>query len=223
MARKGMSLGQTKALDRYLSPIDVWAMAFGCMVGWGVFAMPGTTFLPVAGPAGTVIAMLAGMLIMLIIGNNFSFLMSRSSMTGGVYSYTKEAFGRDHAFLSCWFLCLSYLTIVFLNGTALFFIVRILFSDTVQTGFSYTVAGNTIYLGETVISALALAGFFLMSLVMRHWVTNSALMKMLFHYPVWMMLLLFVLLLLLSTFCGVLPVLLLLRKTPSEILAKYDI
>ena len=151
-------LNQSRALDRYLSPLDVWAMAFGCMVGWGVFAMPGTTFLPVAGPAGTVIAMLAGMIIMLIIGSNFSFLMARSSMTGGVYTYTKEAFGRDHAFLSCWFLCLSYLTIVFLNGTALFFIVRILFSDTVQTGFSYTIAGNTIYLGETVISALALTG-----------------------------------------------------------------
>ena len=43
-----------KPLDRYLSPLDVWGMAFGCMVGWGVFAMPGTTFLPVAGPAGTV-------------------------------------------------------------------------------------------------------------------------------------------------------------------------
>jgi hypothetical protein len=23
-----------KPLDRYLSVIDVWAMAFGCMVGW---------------------------------------------------------------------------------------------------------------------------------------------------------------------------------------------
>ena len=106
MSKKETPLGQFKALDRYLSPLDVWAMAFGCMVGWGVFVMPGTTFLPVAGPAGTMIAMLIGMLIMLIIGNNFSFLMSRSSMTGGVYSYTKEAFGRDHAFLSCWFLCL---------------------------------------------------------------------------------------------------------------------
>ena len=151
-------LKPSRALDRYLSLLDVWAMAFGCMVGWGVFAMPGTTFLPVAGPAGTVIAMLAGMVIMLIIGFNFSFLMSRSSVTGGVYTYTKEAFGRDHAFLSCWFLCLSYLTIVFLNGTALFFIVRILFSDAAHTGFSYTIAGNTIYLGETVVSALALAG-----------------------------------------------------------------
>ena len=33
----------SKPLDHYLSVIDVWAMAFGCMVGWGVFAMPGTT------------------------------------------------------------------------------------------------------------------------------------------------------------------------------------
>ena len=149
---------ESRALDRYLSPIDVWAMAFGCMVGWGVFAMPGTTFLPVAGPAGTVISILAGMLIMLVIGANFSYMMGRNSMTGGVYTYTKEAFGRDHAFISCWFLCLSYLTIVFLNATALFFIVRTLFSDAAQTGFHYTVAGNTIYLGETLVSVLVLAG-----------------------------------------------------------------
>ncbi len=133
-------------------------MAFGCMVGWGVFAMPGNTFLPVAGPFGTTIAMLIGMVIMLVIGNNFSYLMSRIPITGGVYSYAKQAFGRDHAFLSSWFLCLSYLTIVFLNGTALFFIIRTLFSDVVQNGFHYTIAGNEIYLGETVVSVLVLAG-----------------------------------------------------------------
>ena len=141
-----------------MSVIDVWAMAFGCMVGWGVFAMPGTTFLPVAGPLGTVISMLIGMVIMLIIADNLSYMMGRSPLTGGIYTYTKEAFGRDHAFLSSWFLCLSYLTIVFLNGTALFFIVRTLFSDAAQSGIHYTVSGHTIYLGETLVSVLVLAG-----------------------------------------------------------------
>ena len=68
-----------------------------------------------------------------------------------------------------------------------------------------------------------LIGFLLSSFVMRLWVTNSALMKMLFYYPLWMMLVLLVLLLSLCAFCGVLPVLLLLRKKPSAILAKYDI
>lgn len=148
----------SKPLDRYLSVIDVWAMAFGCMVGWGVFAMPGTTFLPVAGPLGTMLSMLIGMIIMLIIASNLTYMMGRSSVTGGIYAYTKEAFGRDHAFLSSWFLCLSYLTIVFLNGTALFFIVRTLFSGAAQSGIHYTVSGHTIYLGETLVSVLVLAG-----------------------------------------------------------------
>jgi hypothetical protein len=31
MSKNETPLGQVKALDRYLSPIDVWAIAFGCM------------------------------------------------------------------------------------------------------------------------------------------------------------------------------------------------
>lgn len=73
-----------------------------------------------------------------------------------MYSYTKEAFGRDHAFLCSWFLCLSYLTIVFLNASALFIVVRTVFGNSLQTGVSYLVAGDPIYLGEVVVTILAL-------------------------------------------------------------------
>ena len=151
----------------YLSEITVWAIAFGCMVGWGVFAMPGTTFLPAAGPAGTVIAMIAGTAIMLVVGRNLSFLMARSPMTGGIYAYTKETFGRDHAFLSAWFLCLSYLTIVFLNGTAFFIVIRTLLADSLRGQPHYNVAGNEIYVGETVVSILALAGIGILFVVAK--------------------------------------------------------
>ena len=147
-----------RALDRYLSRVDVWAIAFGCMVGWGAFVMPGTTFLPVAGPAGTLIAMAVGTAIMLIVGSCFSFLMAHSPGTGGVYSYAKNAFGRDHAFLASWFLCLSYLTIVFLNATALFIVIRTVFGSRLQIGYHYVIAGNDIYLGEVALSVAALAG-----------------------------------------------------------------
>ncbi|MBE6989131.1 MAG: hypothetical protein E7426_00070 [Ruminococcaceae bacterium] len=84
---------------RYYSTIDVWAIAFGCIVGWGAFVMPGTTFLPIAGPVGTLIAMAISTAIMLVIGSNYAYLMARRPGIGGVYAYTKEAFGRDHAFL----------------------------------------------------------------------------------------------------------------------------
>jgi len=144
-----------KPMDRYLSRTDVFAMAIGVMVGWGAFVMPGTAFLPVAGPAGSVLALAIGALLMLVIGANFAWLMRRSSRTGGVYAYTKEAFGRDHAFLSSWFLCLSYLTVVFLNGTALFVVVRTMMNGATVSGLHYTIAGNDIYLSEVLVSVAA--------------------------------------------------------------------
>ena len=64
-----------KPIDRHLSRVDVFAMAIGVMVGWGAFVMPGTTFLPIAGPAGTWIALSIGAVITLVIGENFAFLM----------------------------------------------------------------------------------------------------------------------------------------------------
>ena len=79
-----------KALDRYLSPLDVWAMSFGVMVGWGAFVMPGTSFLPIAGPLGTLIAMAIGTLVVLIIARNMAYLMQRSPRTGGVYSIPRR-------------------------------------------------------------------------------------------------------------------------------------
>ncbi len=47
---------------------------------------------------------------------------------------------------------------MFLNGTALFYVIRTLFNDALQSGFHYTVAGNDIYFGETAASVLILAG-----------------------------------------------------------------
>ena len=94
-----VGLGQQKGLAKYLSSLDVWAIAFGCIVGWGAFVMPGTTFLPLAGPLGAVTALAIGAALMLIIGNNYAFLMKTRPGTGGSYSYMKEAYGRDHAFI----------------------------------------------------------------------------------------------------------------------------
>ena len=143
-------------LDKYLSPIDVWSIAFGFIIGWGAFVMPGTDFLPMAGPLGTFIAMIIGACLMLVIGKNYAYLMQKFPGTGGVYTYTKAAFGRDHAFISSWFLTLSYISVVFLNATALFVICRTVFGDLLQVGFHYKVTGNEIYTGELLLSVAAL-------------------------------------------------------------------
>ena len=150
------------SLKRYLSPLGVWALSFGCSVGWGAFVMPGTTFLPIAGPIGSAIGMAVGAIIMLIIGRNYYFLMQRYPDAGGTYSYTKHILGFDHGFLSGWFLVLAYIVIVWANLTALALIGRNLLGDMFQFGFHYQLAGYDIYFGEILaaIGVLFLCGLF---------------------------------------------------------------
>lgn len=142
---------------KYVSQFGAWALAFGCCVGWGAFVMPGTTFLPVAGPVGTLIGLGIGALLMVVLAANYQFMMERVSGTGGPYTYASLAFGTDHGFLSGWFLILAYVVVLWGNATALPMIARYLLGDVFQFGFHYTIFGYDVFLGEILLSALMLA------------------------------------------------------------------
>ena len=148
-----------KGLARYLSPVAAWALSFGCAVGWGAFVMPGTTFLPIAGPVGTAIGMLIGSLVMLVIGWNYIAMMKKYPDAGGTFSYAKHLFGYDHGFFSAWFLALTYIAILWANATALALIVRNLMGDVFQFGFHYNIAGYDVWLGEILLSDAAIVLF----------------------------------------------------------------
>lgn len=146
-------------LEKKLSRLNVWALAFGCIIGWGAFVMPGNTFLVKAGPLGTAIAMAIAAVIMIIIAMNYHYMISKYPVAGGEFTYTNAAFGEKNAFVCSWFLGLSYLAIVPLNGTALALIGRNLMGGIFQVGFHYSVAGYDIYLGEILLAVVALVLF----------------------------------------------------------------
>lgn len=143
-------------LRRYLSPLGVWALAFGSAVGWGAFVMPGTTFLPVAGPLGTALGIAIGALVMFVIGINYQSLMKRYPDAGGAYAYVKNLCNYDHGYLCGWFLIITYIAIVWGNATALAVICRELFGNVFAVGLHYRIAGYDVYLGEVALSAFAL-------------------------------------------------------------------
>jgi amino acid transporter len=105
--------------------------------GLGFFCDAGTTFLPIAGPIGTAIGLGLGGLVMLILAANFNYLMNRFPDGGGIYTYTKKAFGYDHGFLSAWFLIITYIAIIWANATALPLIARTVLGDTFRFGYLY--------------------------------------------------------------------------------------
>ena len=143
-------------LGRYLSPLGVWALSFGCAVGWGAFVMPGGTFLPKAGPLGTALGISLGAIVMMIIGVNYHYLMNKYPDAGGTLTYAIKSFGYDHGFLSSWFLILVYVAIIWANASALPLIARYLFGDFFQFGFHYRVLGYDVYLGEILLSMAAI-------------------------------------------------------------------
>ena len=148
-------------MEKNLSSFNVWALALGSIIGWGAFVMPADTFLRNGGVLGTIIAMTLAAVIMITIALNYNFMINEYPVAGGEYVYTKEAFGVRHAFVCAWFLGLSYLAIVPLNGTALALIGRNLMGNIFQVGFHYTFAGYDIYAGEIILAvgAVILLGY----------------------------------------------------------------
>jgi len=66
--------GKKGKFKKDMRPIDVWGLALGAIIGWGCFVLPGSAFLPKAGPAGTAAGMLIGALLIIVIA------LSASSM-----------------------------------------------------------------------------------------------------------------------------------------------
>ena len=139
-----------------ISLLGAWALSFGCAVGWGSFMMPGNSFLPVAGPLGTVLGIAVGALIMLIVGVNYSYMLRTYPDAGGAYSYVKHSFDLDHGFVAAWFLLLTYVAVIWANATALPLIGRFLLGSVFQHGLHYRIAGFDIYLGELLLAIGAL-------------------------------------------------------------------
>ena len=140
-----------------LSPLSVVALSFGFAVGWGAFVLPGTKFLPDAGPLGTLLGIVLGAVGMGVFALNYHRLNLRESGPGGAFSFARRVFGDDHAFIVGWFLFLTYVAILWANATALVLLVRYTLGPVLQFGFHYTLAGFDIYCGEALLGVAAIA------------------------------------------------------------------
>lgn len=146
---------ENKGLKKQLSPTNVWAIAFGCIIGWGSFINPGKKFLPNSGVAGTAIAMFLGAVVMVIISRSYAYMVPKYPKAGGEFTFTKACFGKFAAYSCGWFLVVAYLTNVPMNSTAIGLIVDGLDGplDILKFGFHYQIAGFDVWLGEILLAS----------------------------------------------------------------------
>ena len=152
-------------LKRQLNPMHVWAIAFGCMVGWGSFINPGKKFLPNSGVAGTAIAMVLGALVMMIIAVSYAYMVPKFPKAGGEFTFTKEVYGKMPAYICGWFLVAAYLTNVPMNSTAIGLIVDGIFGPVLKWEFHYSIAGFEVWAGEVLLASTVLILFGILNIL----------------------------------------------------------
>ncbi len=167
MAQKPQTMTEQPGLKKNLSPLSVWAIAFGCIIGWGSFINPGKKFLPNSGVAGTIIAMVLGALVMVIISFSYAYMVPKYPKAGGEFTFTKMCFGKTAAYLCGWFLVAAYLTNVPMNSTAIGLIVDGLDgkADILKFGFHYAIAGFDVYAGEMLFAMAILLLFGILNII----------------------------------------------------------
>ena len=153
--------GDAAKLTPYLSIPAAIALSVGFAVGWGAFIMPGLSFLPKAGPVGTVIGIAIGAMAMFVFALNYHRLSLRAHGPGGAYTFAQATFGYDHGFVAGWFMFLAYISILWANETAIKLLLRYIFGNALQFGFHYQLAGFDVYFGEVLaaVSLLAVIAF----------------------------------------------------------------
>ncbi len=146
-----------RVLSKHMSPITIWAFAIGSSVGWGSLVVTSSSYLAQAGPVGSVLGIVIGTVVMLIIGRCYAYLIKTYPDAGGVYTYAKESFGYDQGFLAVWFLAMTYFAVLWANATSLPLFGRIFLGGIFRVGKLYTLFGYDVYIGEALLSSVAIA------------------------------------------------------------------
>jgi amino acid transporter len=130
------------AVRRVIRPAGFFALSFGSMVGSGWIIVLGE-WLRRAAPGGALLALLAGGVLMALIGCCYAELAARLPRAGGEFLYALEGLGRTPAFIVGWFITLFLVSLCAFEATALAWLVTELF-PTAQGQPLYQILGEPV-------------------------------------------------------------------------------
>ena len=134
---------EVNRFDRILREKDVFAIAFGAMIGWGWVVLVGS-WVNGAGSLGAMISFLIAACMIIFEGLIYSELISAMPLTGGEQQFSMRAMGKNGSFICTWGLILSYVGVAAFEACALPSVLQYIFPDIMQ-GYMYTIAGFDVY------------------------------------------------------------------------------
>jgi amino acid transporter len=141
------------SLKKVLGRLDVLALGFGAMIGFGWVVLTGG-WLESAGTMGAVTAMVAGGIIMGVVGLTYAELCAAMPKAGGEHNYIMRAMSARPSFIGSWAIIGGYVTIVAFEAVALPRTVQYIFPNLSQIKL-WNVAGFDVHLTWALVGSLA--------------------------------------------------------------------
>ena len=153
MERKAVDKTQDASLLKVLGNWDVLALGFGAMIGFGWVVLTGD-WIGDAGTLGAVLAMMAGGVIMAVVGLTYAELTAAMPKAGGEHNFLLRGMGPRWSFVGSWGIVGGYVTIVAFEAVALPRTALYLFPGLNQVQL-WEVAGSQVYLTWALVGAIA--------------------------------------------------------------------
>ncbi|MBJ7464458.1 MAG: APC family permease [Mycolicibacterium sp.] len=153
MERNAVDTTEEASLLKVLGNWDVLALGFGAMIGFGWVVLTGD-WIGSAGTLGAVLAMMAGGVIMGVVGLTYAELTAAMPKAGGEHNFLLRGMGPRWSFIGSWGIVGGYVTIVAFEAVALPRTALYLFPDLNQVKL-WDVAGSEVYLTWALVGAIA--------------------------------------------------------------------
>lgn len=155
MLNKNVETPSIPALKKSFRSIDVLALAFGTMIGWGWIMLSGTWAIQ-GGMFGAMLAFVVGAILCIFVGIIYAELTPAIPETGGSVAFSKRALGSFAALVSGLATSFAYLGVAAWEGPALVSSLSYILPIPSE-GYLWTIQGVDVYLTEVIFVITATA------------------------------------------------------------------
>lgn len=139
--------------ERVLSKKDIFAIAFGAMIGWGWVVMAGD-WIKGAGTLGSIMAFIIGGIMVLFVGLTYAELTAAMPQCGGEHVFSLRALGKNGSFVCTWAIILGYVGVVAFEACTFPTVIQYICPGFLK-GYMYTIAGFDIYASWVAVGVVA--------------------------------------------------------------------
>ncbi|HWQ77502.1 MAG TPA: APC family permease [Anaerovoracaceae bacterium] len=154
---------ERQRLKRALGRVEVFALAFGTMVGWGWVMLP-AQWIGDAGVLGAVIAFFIGGIMCILVGLTYAELTSAFPLAGGELAFSYRGMGYLGSWITGWTITFAYIGVAAWEGIALSSAFHYMLPLT-KVGYLWTVAGFDVYFSWSLIGIVGAVTLTLLNII----------------------------------------------------------